>query len=92
MIHPTHTSLLPPPPEALNAAFPAAVAALNVTPAIAVCGNPAFGDYQCNNAMALFQRLKASPPPGVTAPASPRAIAEALIKALPPSSIIASTR
>lgn len=63
-----------------------------MTPAIAVCGNPAFGDYQCNNAMALFQRLKASPPPGVTAPASPRAIAEALIKALPPSSIIASTR
>lgn len=26
--------------------------------AVAVCGNPQFGDYQCNNAMALFGKLK----------------------------------
>ena len=28
---------------------------------IARCGNPAHGDYQCNNAMALTKALRATP-------------------------------
>jgi hypothetical protein len=41
--------------SAINAALPAAAG----TPAaVAQCGNPQFGDYQCNNAMALFGKLK----------------------------------
>jgi hypothetical protein len=39
---------------ALQAAFPA----LEVEPVVAATNNPKFGDYQCNNAMQLFGRLK----------------------------------
>jgi arginyl-tRNA synthetase len=59
-----------------------------VAPAVAVCGNPAFGDYQCNNAMPLFQRLKAA---GGAGAASPRAVAEKLLAALPASPMVAAT-
>jgi arginyl-tRNA synthetase len=39
----------------LDGAFPAAAG----EPAIVMaCNNPKFGDYQCNNAMALFGKLK----------------------------------
>jgi hypothetical protein len=75
-------------PAALRAAYPDAVASWQVAPAVAVCGNPAFGDYQCNNAMPLFQRLKAAGAPA----ASPRAVAEALLAALPASPMVAATR
>jgi len=67
------------------------VAQWRLSPAVAVCGNPQFGDYQCNNAMALFQRLR-SEPGGQPPPASPRAVAEALLRALPPSPLVESTR
>jgi len=59
--------------------------------AVAVCGNPAMGDYQCNTAMPLFARLKAQADLAVPPPASPRAVAEALLRALPPSELIAAT-
>ena len=77
--------------EALQGAYPQAVAQWRLSPAVAVCGNPQFGDYQCNNAMALFQRLR-SEPGGQPPPSSPRAVAEALLRALPPSPLVESTR
>ena len=75
--------------DALRAAYPEQVEAWGVTPAVAVCGNAAFGDYQCNNAMPLFQRLKAAGAPGA---ANPRAVAERLLASLPPSPAVAATR
>lgn len=45
-------------------------------------------DYQCNNAMSLFGRLKKSENP----PASPAAVAEAIIAALPQSEVIGEAR
>ena len=79
--------------EALRAAYPAAVEQWGLTPAVAVCANPAFGDYQCNSAMPLFQRLKqASGSGGAPPPASPRLVAETLLRSLPASPLIATTR
>lgn len=41
--------------QSLDAAFPSMAG----EPAIVVpCGNPKFGDYQCNNAMALHGKMK----------------------------------
>ena len=68
---------------AINAAFPSAP----VPVAIATCNQPKFGDYQCNNAMALFGRLKGQE----GAPKNPRAVAEAILAALPPSPLISET-
>lgn len=45
-------------------------------------------DYQCNNAMSLFGRLKKSG----KAPASAAAVAEAILSALPPSELISEAR
>lgn len=68
---------------AVAAAFPAAAE----PGALAVCNNPKHGDYQCNNAMALFGRMK-----GVEgAPKNPRAVAEAILSALPASPLVAET-
>ena len=39
---------------ALHSAFPAVA----VEPQVASTNNPKFGDYQCNNAMQLFGRMK----------------------------------
>jgi arginyl-tRNA synthetase len=39
---------------ALRTAFPA----MDVEPFVAATNNPQFGDYQCNNAMALFGRMR----------------------------------
>lgn len=41
--------------ESIASALPQAE---GVAAAVAVCSNPQFGDYQCNNAMALFGKLK----------------------------------
>ena len=42
-----------------TAAIAAALPAAAGTPAaVAPCNNPQFGDYQCNNAMALFGKVK----------------------------------
>lgn len=68
---------------AINSAFPTAA----VPAAVATCNQPKFGDYQCNNAMALFGRLKGQE----GAPKNPRAVAEAILAALPPSPLISET-
>lgn len=69
---------------ALGTAFPAAA---DEEPLIAVCGQPRFGDYQCNNAMPLFGKLKGSE----GAPKAPRDIATALVAALPAGSLVSGT-
>ena len=40
--------------QALETAYPSA----NIEPVVAQTNEPKFGDYQCNNAMALFGQLK----------------------------------
>ena len=40
--------------QALESAYPSA----NIEPVVAQTNEPKFGDYQCNNAMALFGQLK----------------------------------
>lgn len=54
-------------------------------PVLAPCNNPKFGDYQCNNAMPLFAKLKGKE----GAPKAPRDIGVAISKALPPSDLVA---
>eukprot|EP00887_Chlorella_sp_A99_P002749 scaffold6.g2749.t1 len=68
----------------LGAAFGASLAAAfpqlaGEKPAVAQCNNPQHGDYQCNNAMAVFGKLKGKE----GAPKAPRAVAEALVAHLP---------
>ncbi|KAI3424703.1 hypothetical protein D9Q98_008093 [Chlorella vulgaris] len=70
--------------QSLDAAFPSMAG----EPAIVVpCGNPKFGDYQCNNAMALHGKMKGKP----DAPKNPRAVAEALLANLPETGMVAET-
>jgi hypothetical protein len=57
------------------------------SPVIAPCNNPKFGDYQCNNAMALFAKVKGKE----GAPKSPRDVANAILAALPANSLITET-
>lgn len=64
---------------AISKAFPDASAEVALVP----CANPKFGDYQCNNAMAIFGKLKGSP----NAPKNPRAVAQAILDALDAPSI-----
>lgn len=54
---------------------------------IAICNQALHGDYQCNNAMGLFGRLKGTE----NAPKNPRVVAEAILAALPPSQLIQET-
>jgi arginyl-tRNA synthetase len=68
---------------AIASSFPSA----NVPAIVAMCNQPKFGDYQCNNAMALHGRMKGQP----DAPKNPRAVAEAILAALPPSPLISET-
>ncbi|GAB4821599.1 hypothetical protein N2152v2_008645 [Parachlorella kessleri] len=66
-----------------TAAIAAALPAAAGTPAaVAPCNNPQFGDYQCNNAMALFGKVKGQD----GAPKNPRAVAEAIVGAAKASS------
>ena len=46
--------------------------------------NPKFGDYQCNNAMPLFAKIKGTD----GAPSNPRAVAEAVLKSIPPNEVV----
>lgn len=66
------------------AAFPDVAAAPAM---IAACNNSTNGDYQCNNAMPLFGRLKGRE----GAPKAPRDVATALLAALPPNGVVASS-
>eukprot|EP01023_Acetabularia_acetabulum_P033619 TRINITY_DN3145_c1_g1_i3.p1 TRINITY_DN3145_c1_g1~~TRINITY_DN3145_c1_g1_i3.p1 ORF type:complete len:452 (-),score=80.26 TRINITY_DN3145_c1_g1_i3:127-1482(-) len=52
------------------------------------CENPQFGDFQCNNAMAIFQKLKANKDTPPDAPKNPRAVAQALLLSIPQNDVI----
>eukprot|EP00245_Coleochaete_scutata_P007074 TRINITY_DN220_c0_g1_i1.p1 TRINITY_DN220_c0_g1~~TRINITY_DN220_c0_g1_i1.p1 ORF type:complete len:749 (+),score=172.41 TRINITY_DN220_c0_g1_i1:83-2329(+) len=69
--------------ESLKANFPDDA---GLDPMVAACANPKFGDYQFNNAMSIFAKVK-----GEGKFKNPRAVAEVLLKALPPSPAIKST-
>ena len=53
---------------------------------VAPTADPRFGDYQCNNAMPLFARVKGAE----GAPANPRATADAIVAALPPNDVVSN--
>lgn len=59
--------------EALKKGFPDEAPG----PQVAACNNPKFGDYQCNNAMSLFAKVK-----GKGEFKNPRAVGEASIRIL----------
>ncbi|KAL6511843.1 hypothetical protein OROGR_021440 [Orobanche gracilis] len=59
---------------------------LNVVPAIAPCQNPNFGDYQCNNAMGLWSKIKGTG----TQFRGPQPIGEAIKNNLPQSDMLAT--
>ncbi|CAA2968976.1 arginine--tRNA ligase, chloroplastic mitochondrial-like isoform X2 [Olea europaea subsp. europaea] len=59
---------------------------LAVEPSIAPCQNPKFGDYQCNNAMGLWSKVKGKG----TQFRGPQPIGQAIMKNLPSSEIIDS--
>eukprot|EP00878_Enallax_costatus_P002829 GHUV01003021.1.p1 GENE.GHUV01003021.1~~GHUV01003021.1.p1 ORF type:complete len:672 (+),score=213.86 GHUV01003021.1:232-2016(+) len=69
---------------AISSAFPAVQ---DAEPVVAPCNNPQHGDYQCNNAMALFGKLKGKE----GAPKNPRDVATAILKGLPDNSTIQET-
>lgn len=69
--------------EAIKDAFPDYVAAGNVA-IVTEISNPKFGDYQCNNALAVNKFLKEK---GVNTP--PMEIAKAIMNRVKPSPIIA---
>jgi len=68
---------------AIASAFPS----VSTSAVVAPCDQPKFGDYQCNNAMALFGKMKGQE----GAPKNPRAVAEAILAALPASPLIKET-
>jgi arginyl-tRNA synthetase len=68
---------------ALSTAFPAA----DEAPSVAPCGNPTHGDFQCNNSMSLFGKLKGKE----GAPKNPREVATAIVNGLPANDAIAET-
>jgi glutamine synthetase len=73
--------------KAICAAFPNVATEV----ALAPCQQAKFGDYQCNNAMAIFAQLKKEGGEGM--PKNPRAVAEAVVAKLDAagSGMIAST-
>ena len=68
---------------ALASAFPG----VEEPPMIAACNNAKNGDYQCNNAMGLFGKLKGKE----GAPKAPRDVATAILAALPPNDAVDGT-
>lgn len=70
--------------SAISSAFPAVGVVETV---VAPCNNPQHGDYQCNNAMALFGKLKGKE----GAPKNPRDVAAAILRSLPANSTIHET-
>lgn len=69
---------------AIGSAFPAAA---GEDALVAACNNAANGDYQCNNAMPLFGKLKGKE----GAPRNPRDAAERIVGALPANGTISET-
>mgnify|MGYP002632305315 CR=1 FL=1 len=70
---------------AIQTAFPSLGTDFDVL--VAACNNPANGDYQCNNAMPLFGRVK-----GIEGgPKNPRAVAEAILSNIPENTMISET-
>jgi len=70
--------------QAIETVFPGE----GVEPLIALPGNPKFGDYQCNNAMSLFSKMKGKE----NAPfKNPRDLATGIMAALPESPLIQET-
>ncbi|XP_039136283.1 arginine--tRNA ligase, cytoplasmic-like isoform X2 [Dioscorea cayenensis subsp. rotundata] len=66
----------------LRATFPE----LNIEPMVAAC-TAKFGDYQCNNAMGIWSKLK-----GASAEfKNPKSVGQGIISNLPPSEMIEST-
>eukprot|EP00602_Paraphysomonas_sp_CaronLab_P009175 CAMPEP_0185032088 /NCGR_PEP_ID=MMETSP1103-20130426/19934_1 /TAXON_ID=36769 /ORGANISM="Paraphysomonas bandaiensis, Strain Caron Lab Isolate" /LENGTH=668 /DNA_ID=CAMNT_0027567849 /DNA_START=348 /DNA_END=2351 /DNA_ORIENTATION=+ len=53
------------------------------------CGNPAHGDFQCNNSMKCTKALKSVS--GYSGPKAPKDIAALIVAALPENSLIAKT-
>ena len=72
---------------AIGGAFAAFPDVASAPPMIAACNNASNGDYQCNNAMPLFGKLKGRE----GAPKAPRDIAQAILGALPANGLLAST-
>lgn len=69
--------------SALTTAYPA----VEEQPIVAACNNPQHGDYQCNNSMSLFGKLKGKE----GAPKNPREVATAIVKGLPQNNTIQDT-
>ncbi|GAB5360812.1 hypothetical protein AAMO2058_000659300 [Amorphochlora amoebiformis] len=69
--------------RAIDAAYPG----LGVDAELVRCQDPKFGDYQLNNAMQLFGKLKKAG----TAPKSPRQVAEAILGSLPDNVLLGDT-
>lgn len=69
---------------AITSAFPAVE---DAEPIVAPCNNAQHGDYQCNNAMPLFGKLKGKE----GAPKNPRDVATAIVKGLPQNSVVQET-
>jgi arginyl-tRNA synthetase len=75
--------------EAIRYAFPFG-AELGFSEAImARCGNAAFGDFQCNNAMGIAKTLKGLKK--YKGPLSPKDIAERIMTAIPSNPLVEST-
>ncbi|KAI8475928.1 MAG: tRNA synthetases class I (R)-domain-containing protein [Monoraphidium minutum] len=72
---------------AITAAFPGAADAGAGAALVAQCNNASNGDYQCNNAMPLFGKMKGRD----GAPKNPRAAAEAILAALPANGMVSGT-
>jgi len=68
--------------ESLGKAFPG----LKEEPLVAATAQPKFGDYQCNNAMSLFGKLKGQE----GAPKNPRAVAEMIVAGIATGGMIES--
>ncbi len=73
--------------ELFRAALAAAYPSIATEPFVAATNDPKFGDYQCNNAMALFGKLKGTE----GAPKAPRDVGTAIRNALPASDLVAET-
>ncbi|VFQ63033.1 unnamed protein product [Cuscuta campestris] len=67
--------------ESLRATFPDE---LDVQPQIAVCNNPRFGDYQCNNAMSVWAKIKSRS----SQFKGPQPVGQAIMHNLPQSEVI----
>nr|GLL20621.1 arginine--tRNA ligase, cytoplasmic-like isoform X1 [Ipomoea trifida] len=67
--------------ESLRATFPDES---DVQPMMAICNNPKFGDYQCNNAMSLWAKIKGKG----TQFKGPQPVGQAIMNNLPQSDVI----